>query len=107
MPSPGGNEETMTLQRSALHSLILESGARFQESEGWELPTAYTEAASEYSAITTGAGLYDASYWGRLKATGDDGLDLLNRLSTNKVVDLAPGDAAPTILTTDRGRIVD
>jgi folate-binding protein YgfZ len=44
---------------------------------------------------------------GRLKASGKDALDLLNRLSTNKVVDLQPGQGAPTILTTDRGRILD
>ena len=44
---------------------------------------------------------------GRLKATGDDALDLLNRLSTNQVSNLEPGQGAPTILTTDRGRILD
>ena len=32
---------------------------------------------------------------------------MLNRLSTNKVIDLEPGQGAPTILTTDRGRILD
>ena len=54
-------------------------------------------------------GLYvhhDASL-GCLKATGEDSLDLLNRLSTNKVDHLQPGHWAPTVLTTDRGRIVD
>ena len=44
---------------------------------------------------------------GCLKATGDDALDLLNRLSTNKVDHLQPGHWAPTVLTSDRGRIVD
>ena len=44
---------------------------------------------------------------GCLKATGDDALDLLNRLSTNKVDHLQPGNWAPTVLTSDRGRIVD
>lgn len=44
---------------------------------------------------------------GCLKAVGDDALDLLNRLSTNKVDHLRPGHWAPTVLTTDRGRIVD
>ena len=44
---------------------------------------------------------------GCLKATGDDTLDLLNRLSTNKVDHLQPGHWAPTVLTSDRGRIVD
>ena len=45
--------------------------------------------------------------YGCLKATGDDALDLLNRLSTNRVDHLEPGHWAPTVLTTDRGRIVD
>ena len=45
--------------------------------------------------------------YGCLKATGEDALDLLNRLSTNRVDHLEPGHWAPTVLTTDRGRIVD
>ena len=45
--------------------------------------------------------------YGCLKATGEDALDLLNRLSTNKVDHLRPGHWAPTVLTSDRGRIVD
>ena len=97
----------MALQRSALHQIAAAAGSDFQESYGWELPTVYSDAAAEYLAATSGAAIYDASYTGRLKATGEDGLDLLNRLSTNKVIDLQPGEGTPTILTTDRGRILD
>ena len=71
------------------------------------LPTVYSTSEEEYQAVTTKAALHDASYMGRLKTIGDDGLDLLNRLSTNKVIDLTAGQGAPTILTTDRGRILD
>ena len=67
----------------------------------------FTDVAAEFRAITEVAGLHDSSYTGRLKATGEDALDLLNRLSTNGIVNLAPGQGAPTILTTDRGRILD
>ena len=70
----------MTLQRSALHPVAAGSGARFETIEGWELPTAYTDAAAEYAALTTSAAVYDSSQMGRLKATGADGLDLINRL---------------------------
>ena len=97
----------MTLQRSALHSISEGSGAKFHERFGWELPAAYFDILSEYQAATTGAALHDVSYMGRLRATGADGLDLLNRLSTNKVVDLEPGQGAPTVLATERGRILD
>jgi hypothetical protein len=97
----------MTLQRSALHPLTVTSGGSLQEQFGWELPQVYTDAAREYRAATEEAALHDASYVGRLRVTGDDALDLLNRLSTNQVLALEPGQGAPTILTTDRGRILD
>ncbi len=70
-------------------------------------PAEAADPALEFAAATGGAGLHDASYYGRLKATGEDALDLLNRLSTNRVDHLLPGHWAPTVLTSDRGRIVD
>ena len=65
------------------------------------------DATAQFRAATEDAALYNNSHMGRLKAVGADGLDLLNRMSTNAVVDLQPGEGAPTILTTDRGRILD
>ena len=88
--------------------MALQTGATiFTERHGLKLPAVYSDFASEYSAATTAVGVHDASHMGRLKATGEDGLDLLNRMSTNKVDHLGPGEGAVTILTTDRGRIVD
>jgi hypothetical protein len=97
----------MALPRSALHPVAAATGAAFQERHGWDLATVYSTVEEEYLALTTAAGVHDASYTGRLRAIGADGLDLLNRLSTNKVLDLQPGQGAPTILTTARGRILD
>lgn len=68
---------------------------------------ASADAIAQFLAATEDAALYNNSRTGRLKAVGEDGLDLLNRMSTNAVVDLQPGEGAPTILTTDRGRILD
>ena len=92
----------------ALQQTSLQTGATiFVERHGFQLPAVYSDFAAEYAAATTAVGVHDASYMGRLKATGEDGLDLLNRMSTNKVVDLGAGEGAVTVLTTDRGRIVD
>jgi len=88
--------------------MALQTGAAiFVERYGHQLPAVYSDFNSEYTAATTSVGIHDASYMGRLKAIGKDGLDLLNRMSTNKVVDLSVGEGAVTVLTTDRGRIVD
>ena len=97
----------MTLQRSALHESTAATGGTMQERFGWELPSTISTASNEYLAAATGVAVHDISYMGRLHATGADALDLLNRLSTNKVDELAPGQGAPSILTTDAGRILD
>ena len=94
-------------RRSPLYELALKQGASLKEWHGWELPLAYASVEEEYTAAEERATLHDASYVGRIKATGEDVLDLLNRLSTNEVVSLQPGQGAPTVLTTDRGRIID
>jgi len=100
----------MALQRSALHELTAAAGAaggKMQERFGWELPVTITTASNEYLAAASDVAVHDISYVGRLHAIGADALDLLNRLSTNKVDELASGQGAPTILTTDSGRILD
>ncbi|MBL15574.1 MAG: hypothetical protein CL767_00085 [Chloroflexi bacterium] len=92
----------------ALQESEYQTGATiFVERHGFQLPAVYSDFAEEYTAATTAVGIHDATYMGRLKATGEDGLDLLNRMSTNKVDHLDAGEGAVTVLTTDRGRIVD
>ena len=60
-----------------------------------------------YEALQSGAGLVDRSSVGRLSFSGDDALDLLHRLSTNDLLALEVGQAASTVLTSPKGRIVD
>ena len=49
-----------------------------------------------------------SSYLGRLRLRGSDALDLLDRLSTNRLTDLvAPGMGMGSVLTTNKGRIID
>ena len=65
------------------------------------------DALARQHAATSGITLADRSHIGRLKLTGEDALDLLNRLSTNKLDDLAPGGVTGSVLTTNKGRIID
>ena len=77
------------------------------EAYGSPLPGVYSSTSQEYLAATETAGLVDRSYLGRLEIAGVDGLDLLNRLSTNKLDELQVGEGAITALTSNKGRIVD
>ena len=51
--------------------------------------------------------LVDRSCVGILCLSGKDSLDLLNRLSTNDLTNVSPDHAVPTILTSNKGRIID
>ena len=72
-----------------------------------DMPTGYGDPVAELAALSSGAGLVDRSHVGRLRITGADALDLLNRLSTNKLESLPPGQGLPTVLTSPKGRVVD
>ena len=84
------------------------SGATIGQAYGWQVPASYSSLAEEYEAATNHVGLLDRSYVGRLRLTGEDGLDLLNRLSTNDVEELVTaGQGMYTVLTSNKGRILD
>ena len=60
-----------------------------------------------YRAAHETAVYVNRSNLGMLKITGETRLDLINRMSTQKLVALPGGAGAATVLTTDIGRIID
>ncbi len=63
-----------------------------------------------YKKAHKSAALYNASKrFGRVPARGADAIDLLHRMSTNDLLPLIdkPGVGAQTVLTTEKGRIID
>ena len=70
-------------------------------------PSDYGDPAAEYAVLLKGAALVDRSPVGRVRVAGADGLDLLNRLSTNNLVTLPVGEGMATVVTTNKGRVVD
>jgi aminomethyltransferase len=60
-----------------------------------------------YQAAHESAVFIDRSSLGMLKFTGGTRLDLINRMSTQKVIDLQNGQGAASVLTTEIGRIID
>lgn len=67
-----------------------------------------TSAARDLtSRLQSGAAAFDVSQFGRLRVFGEDAIDLLDRLSTNDLTNLRPGTGAGTVLTTNKGRVID
>ena len=92
---------------SSLTPVLADKGAVFANYSGWSLPRRFVKIAQEYEALRRGVSLVDRSHIGRLKLAGTDALDLLDRMSTNSLADLQPGQWRDTVLTTGKGRVVD
>jgi glycine cleavage system T protein len=95
-----------------MRSLVLREhhqslGARFDNYFGWELPKDYGNAETEYDAARSAVALMDRSYIGKLSASGKDRIDLLQRLSTNDLRTLENCGGTTTVLTSEKGRIID
>jgi folate-binding protein YgfZ len=88
-----------------LRDLQISSGAVFED--GLSVPRHYGDPDQAYAAAKNGAVLVDRSDEGRIEITDADRLAIVNRMSTNKVDDLQPGEARATVLTTPVGRIID
>lgn len=60
-----------------------------------------------YNIAHDGAILVELGERGRFKLTDRDRLELINRMSTNQLMELEVGQGAATVLTTPVGRIID
>lgn len=88
----------------ALKQLQVEQGATFEDAP---VPLHYGDVAAEYETARAAVVLVDRSDEGRLELGDRDRLTILNRMSTNAVAELEPGEGRATVLTTPIGRIID
>jgi aminomethyltransferase len=96
-----------TLQRTPLHERHVELGARMVPFAGWEMPVQYEGVIPEHRAVRTDCGVFDVPHMGELEVEGPRAHDLLQSLLANDLDRLEPGDALYTLLTNERGGIVD
>jgi aminomethyltransferase len=96
-----------TLQRTPLYDRHVALGARMVPFAGWEMPVQYSGVIPEHKAVRADAGVFDVSHMGEVEVEGMHARDLLQSALANDVDRLEVGDAQYTLLTNDRGGIVD
>src|SRR6266702_1429529 len=90
-----------------LHDRHVELGARMVPFAGWEMPVQYEGVIPEHRAVRADAGVFDVSHMGELEVEGPRAHELLQGLLSNDLDRIAPGEAQYTLLTNERGGIVD
>ncbi len=97
----------MPLQTPPLRGLHSDRGAKFTEFGGWDMPVEFDSIRTEHEAVRTSVGKFDVSHMGQIHVTGPDATTLMQRLTSNDVTRLDPGDAQYATITDDEGIIID
>jgi aminomethyltransferase len=96
-----------TLLRTPLHDRHVDAGARMVPFAGWEMPVQYEGVIGEHRAVRSDTGVFDVSHMGELHVEGPNAHELLQSLLSNDLDKIRDGEAQYTLLTNDRGGIVD
>lgn len=83
------------------------AGASSTSFGGWEMPVDFASIRTEHAAVRDRAGKFDVSHMSEIEVTGPDSTELMDRLTTNDVTVLSPGDAQYACITRDDGIILD
>jgi len=97
----------MALRMPPLREAHAERGATFTEFGGWDMPVEFDSIRTEHEAVRDSAGIFDVSHMGQIEVSGPDALTLLDRLTTNDVSALSPGDAQYAAVTDGSGIMLD
>jgi aminomethyltransferase len=95
------------LKRTPLYPLYAEQGARVIDFGGWELPVQFSGIQKEHEAVRQRAGLFDVSHMGEVKVHGGGATAFLQKLTTNDVSRLVPGQCQYSLMCYPDGGVVD
>jgi len=96
-----------TLERTPLYARHVELGARMVPYAGWEMPVQYAGVIEEHRAVRSDCGAFDVSHMGQLHVDGPTAARFLQEMLSNDVERVGDGEAQYTLLTNERGGIVD
>ncbi|MBK7351023.1 MAG: glycine cleavage system aminomethyltransferase GcvT [Gemmatimonadetes bacterium] len=97
-----------TLLRTPLCDVHKALGAKMVPFAGWEMPVQYAGGIlAEHRAVREDAGIFDVCHMGEFEVTGPDRNAFVNRVTTNDVAALAPGQVQYSAFLNEAGGIVD
>lgn len=90
-----------------LYDVHEQRGAKFTGFGGWEMPVEFDSIGEEHAAVREAAGIFDVSHMGEIEVAGPDATTLMDRLTTEDVTAVEPGDAQYAAITNENGIMID
>lgn len=95
------------MKQTPLHAAHVSLGARMVPFAGFEMPVQYEGVIPEHRAVRSDCGVFDVSHMGELHVDGPTAQAFLQDMLSNDLDRIGDGRAQYTLLTNDRGGIVD
>jgi aminomethyltransferase len=95
------------LQRTPLHELHRELGARLVPFAGYEMPVQYRSILDEHRAVRSAVGLFDLSHMGELELRGPGAVDFLRHALVSDPAALEVGGAQYSMACEHDGGVID
>ncbi|MGL4941800.1 MAG: glycine cleavage system aminomethyltransferase GcvT [Thermoguttaceae bacterium] len=90
-----------------LNSWHLTQKGRMAPFAGWSMPIQYTSIVEEHLAVRRGVGVTDVSHMGRFVFRGSGAGEFLGSVVTRRIADMKFGLVRYSLLTNQRGGIID
>lgn len=95
------------MKQVPLNDVHVALGAKMVPFAGYNMPVQYEGVNIEHETVRNNVGVFDVSHMGLFKISGDNALDLVQKVTSNDASVLVPGKAQYSYLPNDKGGIVD
>ena len=105
--------------KSPLYDWHVKNGAKLADFGGWDMPIEYPKGIEtsgrtlaggtigEHTAVRERVGIFDVSHLGKISVTGDSAKQYVNKLVTNDLNKITPGQAQYNLLCNENGGVID
>lgn len=98
---------TDNLRKTPLYEGHIALGGKMVPFAGYSMPVQYTGVIDEHQTVRTKVGLFDVSHMGEVEILGPRAAEVANRIITNDLDRIVPGQALYTAMCKPDGGIVD
>ncbi|MEI7420609.1 MAG: glycine cleavage system aminomethyltransferase GcvT [Prolixibacteraceae bacterium] len=95
------------MNKTQFHNIHLGFKAKMAEFAGFDMPIEYTGIKDEHMTVRNGVGVFDVSHMGEIWVKGPTALKFLQKVTSNDVAVLKPGQAQYSCFPNGKGGIVD
>lgn len=95
------------MKQVPLNDVHVALGAKMVPFAGYNMPVQYEGVNIEHDTVRNGVGVFDVSHMGLFKISGENALELIQKVTSNDASVLVNGKAQYSYLPNDKGGIVD